>query len=240
MARSTIFDAIASGSVSRVKRFLTLHPDSVGERNEDGLSPLAAALYHGDEEIVAVLIERGAPVSHFEAAALGDLELLERQLRRSVKRATAYSPDGFTALHYAAYFGHSEAAALLLRQGADVEAESRDERGWRPLHMAVRGASPLELAQLLVEAGADPNAEESGGWTALHSAAGSGNLALVQFLLARGARAWTEAYDMTRPLDFAIERGHLEIVRVLKRQPRRTRASGGRPATRRSPGPARL
>jgi ankyrin repeat protein len=224
--RPRIFDAIDSGSVSRVKRLLTLHPEAIAERNDDGLSPLMAALYAGNEAIVAVLLERGAKPNHFEATALGDADLLAGQLRRSGKRATAYSKDGFTALHYAAFFGQAPAASLLLAHGADIEAESRNRLlpGLHPLHSAVAGRAPLELVTILLDAGADPNAQQSGGWTALHTAAIGGDLAVVQLLLSRGALAWIEAYDMTRPLDFAIERRHHEIVRLLQKQPKRAAA----------------
>lgn len=227
MARkTTIFDAIASGSESRVKRFLTLHPEALSERNDEGQSPLMASLYAGEPAIVAILLERGASPDHFEAAALGDVELLGRQLRRSRKRAGAFSTNGFTCLHYAAFFGQPEAAALLLAHGADVEAESRNRMLplARPLHIAMEGTRPLEVATVLLDGGADPNSTQSGGWTALHSAALHGDLTLVQLLLARGALAWIEAYDMTRPLDFAIERRHAEIVRLLQKQPKRKAA----------------
>jgi ankyrin repeat protein len=232
--KTTIFDAIESGSPSRVKRFLTLHPESVEDRNDEGLRPLMAALYAGRQPVVEALLERGATPDHFEAAALGDLELLGSRLRRSRKRATAYSKDGFTALHYAAFFGRPEAASLLIEHGADVEAESHNRKLplARPLHSAVAGTRPLEVATVLLDAGADPNATQSGGWTALHQAALHGDLALVQLLLSRGALAWIEAYDMTRPLDFAIERRHAEIVRLLQKQPRRTRAVKARSASR--------
>lgn len=224
--RTTIFDGIEAGSVSRVKRLLTLHPEAIAGKNDDGLSPLMAALYAGNEAIVAVLLERGAKPNHFEATALGDVDLLALQVRRSPRRATAYSKDGFTALHYAAFFGQGPAASLLLEHGADVEAESRNRQlpGLHPLHSAVAGRAPLELVTILLDAGADPNAQQSGGWTALHTAAIAGDLAVVQLLLSRGALAWIEAYDMTRPLDFAIERHHHEIVRLLKNQPKRAAA----------------
>lgn len=236
MARkTTIFDAVASGNPGRVKRYLTLHPEAAAETNADGNTPLMDALYQGKLDIAGVLLERGAKPNHFEAAALGDAALLERQLRRSARRAVAFSKDGFTALHYAAYFGRPDAAALLIEHGADVEATSRNRRlpSTRPLHSAAAGGH-VEVARLLVEAGADVNATQNGGWTALHVAAVNGSIPLAELLLAHGAHAGVEADDMTRPLDFAIERGHKDLVELLKRQPKRARARSASASRRRS------
>ena len=45
----------------------------------------------------------------------------------------------------------------------------------------------LNLARLLIDKGADVNANQKGGWTALMSAAASGNIATVKLLLDKGA-----------------------------------------------------
>ena len=85
---------------------------------------------------------RGPKLDVFEAAALRRLDPLERLLKRSPKRATAFSKDGFTALHLAAYFGRPEAARLLLERGADVHARSGNSRlptVKSPLHSAAAG-----------------------------------------------------------------------------------------------------
>jgi ankyrin repeat protein len=216
--RTTIFDAIATGDPAKVKRKLAREPEALAERDENGLSPLMRALYEGNPEVVEAVLARDPELDVFEASALGRRDELRRLLGRSRKRAGAYSPDGFTPLHLAAYFGHVDAAALLLERGAEVDARSKNPqlRSLTPLHSAAASRS-TEVAVLLLDAGADPNATQPGGWTALHAAAANGNLELCKVLLRRKAKRSPLADDRSRPLDFAVENGHAEIVRLLKR-----------------------
>jgi ankyrin repeat protein len=215
--KQTIFDAIGRGDAARVKRKLAREPAALSERDENGLSLVMRALYEAKPEIVDVLLARDPELDLFDAAALGDVETLRRLLGRSRKRANSYSLDGFTPLHLAAFFGHADAAALLLDRGADVEARSKNPRlrSVTPLHSAAAGRH-LDVAELLLARGADPNATQPGGWTPLHQAAANGDLALCRALLTRRAKRAPLADDRSRPLDFAIENRHHEIVRLLK------------------------
>ena len=218
MARKqTIFEVIRSGEAAKVRRKLAREPEAVNERDAEGLSPLMRALYADKPEIVGALAERGVPIDVHEAAALGQIDALKTQLGRSRKKANAYSPDGFTPLHLAAYFGRVEAAELLIDRGADLHARSQNRHipSVMPLHSAIAGGK-TEVALLLLERGADPNATAAGGWVPLHWAASSGNLEICRALLKRRAKRMPMADDRTRPLDLAIENGHAEVVRLLR------------------------
>lgn len=218
MARKqTIFDTIASGDPTKVRRKLAREPGAIDERDAEGLSPLMRALYEGRPEIVELLRERRPELDLFEAAALGETDSITRGLGRSRRRASAYSDDGFTPLHLAAFFGQVDAAALLVDRGADLEAPSRNPRfpSVRPLHSAIAGGRD-DVALLLLERGADPNAAANGGWTPLHFAATTGDVELCRALLERGAKRGALADDRTRPIDFAIEKRHGAVVELLK------------------------
>jgi ankyrin repeat protein len=133
-----------------------------------GETPLMAALYRGHTDVVDALIEAGAEIDLFAAAATGRLDDLRRALAAGA--VNHYSYDGWTPLHLAAFFGHLDAAKLLLETGADVQAVSGNSLANTPLHAATAGRHS-DVALLLLERGADPTAVDSGGYTPLQIAA---------------------------------------------------------------------
>jgi hypothetical protein len=95
------------------------------------LSPILDALYGGDRDEAERLRAEAAELDVLEAAALGDVERVRAILEEDADAARAWSSDGFTALHYAAYFDGPEAARVLIEHGADLEAVSTNEE-WQP------------------------------------------------------------------------------------------------------------
>ena len=149
------------------------------------------ALYKGDRDEAERLRAEAGELDLFEAAALGDVERLRAILDDDGDAVGAWSPDGFTALHYAVYFDGPEAARILIEHGADIEAVSTNEEfapQARPLHSAV-AAGRGDVVEVLLHAGADPNARQHGGFTALMAAEQSGNLELAEVLIRHGAAA---------------------------------------------------
>jgi ankyrin repeat protein len=216
--RTTIFDALRSGDAARVKRKLTREPESISSRNELGQTPLIVALYHAREDLVDVLLARDPELDVFEAAALGRVDDLKRAIGRSKRRVGDLSSDGFAPLHLAAYFGHPDAVAFLLDRGADIEVRSTNALlpGVTPLHSAAAGGR-TDVALLLLDRGANPNAAQPGGWTPLHQAAAMGDVVLCKRLLKAGAKRTAMADDRSRPIDFAIEKRHRDVVSLLQR-----------------------
>ncbi|MEX0673447.1 MAG: ankyrin repeat domain-containing protein, partial [Gaiellaceae bacterium] len=142
-------------------------------------SPLLRALYEGRNEDVEKL--RRPDLDLFEAAALGDASRL-RALLDGGAEPSAYAPDGYTPLQLAAFFGHREAAELLIDRGADLTAVSKNEQETYALQAAVAG-NHTEIARLLLDAGAPPTARN------LASARQNGNEELERLLLERGAES---------------------------------------------------
>jgi ankyrin repeat protein len=155
------------------------------------VSPILTALYQGDRAEAERLHAEDPDVDVFDGAALGDVERLHVLLDEDGDAVRVRSPDGFTALHYAAYFDGPAAVRLLIERGADIEAPSENQefaQEARPLHSAV-AAGRIEVATVLLEAGADPNARQRGGFTPLMAAERSGHLDLVELLIRHGAVA---------------------------------------------------
>jgi len=167
------------------------------------VSDALRALYAGETERAEELLPPDEKLSVFEAAAFGRTARLAALLSDDPSRATALSEDGFTALHLAIFAGQPKAARLLLDRGADVDALSTGPIARvPPLGTAVFVRSP-QLARLLLDAGADVNRQGAGGFTALHSAAQSGDVELVKLLLERGADPGVRASDGRRAVDCA-------------------------------------
>jgi ankyrin repeat protein len=151
------------------------------------MSEALEALYTGDAEKARELLPPDDGLSVFEAAAFGRLDALGRILDDDPRQATAFSHDGFTALHLAVFGGQEEAARLLLDRGADPNALSTNENVRVPPLGTAAFVRSVPLARLLLDSGADVNGRGEGGFTALHSAAQNGDEALARLLLERGA-----------------------------------------------------
>ena len=184
------------------------------------LSPLMQALYEGKTEEARVIADARSDLDVFEAAAIGNVERLSALLDEDPSLANEWSEDGFTPLHYAAFFGHPAAARLLAERGADLEARSTNEQfafDARPLHSA-SAAGQRETCEVLLDAGADVNAVQHGGYTALLDAAQAGNRELAELLLERDADAAARLDDGRSAADLAAAAGEDELAARL--QPR--------------------
>lgn len=103
-----------------------------------------------------------------EAGENGDTGTIQRILSIFPNITNYQDDDGYTALHRAAYNGHTEAIKLLIEYGADIGSRTKD--GWQPLHCACKWNKTLSVETLL-QHGADPNSQSHGGLTPLHMAA---------------------------------------------------------------------
>lgn len=178
-------------------------------------SPVLAALYEGDAERARAAADRRA-LDLFEAAAVGDRTRVEELLAADPASAAAVTPDGFTALHLAAFFsGDADIARALVAAGAPVSQAADNDMRVTPLNSAA-AADAREVAAVLLDAGADPDAAQAGGYMPLHSAAANGDTALVELLVARGADPERANDDGRTPADFADERGHADLAARLR------------------------
>src|SRR5213595_3475488 len=209
---AAFIDAIKAGEFERVKAMVSADPALIDAHNRGGESAILTAVYHRQKEIVNLLVARGAALSIFEACAAGELERAERLV--SAATINAYSADGWTPLHLAAFFGHTKVAELLLARGADVSARSRNPNGNTPLHAALAGNHKF-VAGLLIGGGADVNAPDAAGWRPLHLAAANNNLDAIKALIAQGADAAAGNGEGKTPLSLAQEKNHRETAVYL-------------------------
>lgn len=209
-----LFAAVKEGDLQRVRELVEERPELARAIGNEGPSPLLWARYHDRTEIVDFLRASIEELDIFEAAALGDVERIEKLLNEDPELANGYSRDGWTPLHLASHFGELEAVEALLEHGANVVAISRNSMTNMPLHAAAAGPH-LEICRRLLAAGAEVNAHQHGGWTPLHAAAQQGNRELMELLLEHGADPGISNDEGELPTVTAARRGHMEVARLL-------------------------
>jgi ankyrin repeat protein len=135
---------------------------------------------------VAALLAAGVNLDLHQAAVVGNLDTVKAELTDYPEDLDIYSRDGFTPLLMACYFGHAEMAQYLLDIGADVQAVSHNPMGIQAIHAAAANSN-MTILQALLEKGANANAKQASGNTALDQAIQSKNQAMIALLRQHGA-----------------------------------------------------
>jgi ankyrin repeat protein len=210
-----LFDAIRADDKDKVAQLIAANPSLARARNEAGISALMQARYGFRPEIVELLRNAVGDLDVFEAAALGDVPRLHALLANDPGLANSFSSDGFTALHLAAFFGQPAAVEALLHYAPDVNAVSRN-----PMKVAVINAAAasrnLEVVKLVLQAGANPDAQQQAGYTALHEAAVNNNAELAKALLSAAADPRIRSDAGQTAAEMAREKGHNEIAEMVE------------------------
>ena len=184
-----------------------------------GVTPLCMAIQVGNQNIVRLLTDRNVPRD------LSTLIVTEQwsQAQSAINAQPNLIAEKSLLLHYTIKQGLLEATSWLLEKGVDIEIRDKYElddyvASLTPLHVAVE-AERVEIAQLLIESGADINTKTTGELeiTALHSAAADGYLDLIRLLVKHQANL--NAKDNVRggtPLDYAKNYKQEAAVKLLQ------------------------
>ena len=197
-----LFEAIKTGDAERVRALVEQEPGLAAARDEAGLSAVLTARYHRQDEALEALLAAGPELDVLDAAATGRLDVLRAHVEADPDALGARTPEGFTPLHLAAFFGGGAAVRLLLAAGMDADADQENEARVRPLHSAV-AARDHDAARALLEAGADPDCVQQGGFTPLLAAAHHDDAELAALLLRHGADRTLAADDGRDPAAMA-------------------------------------
>ena len=160
-----IYEAASIGKSELVAQFLLDDPKLVDSYSPEGFTVLSLAAHFGQIDTLELLIARGAKLD-----------------------AISKHPMNVTPLHSAIFGGRIEAAKVLVTAGADVRPKRGGtgwpRAGWTALHYAA-GFGFAELAQDLIDNGAELDALDDDGKTPLDVASEAGQQEVAQLLQRR-------------------------------------------------------
>lgn len=172
----------------------------IDHHNGDAPAPLLSAVHGKDLNMVKLLLEAGANVNAknlngstvvWYAALHGLVDILKALLAAGADQESIDGvSSGYHPLLDALYSWDIEGAKILINAGANVNVSNN---GWTPLLGAgfcEPDEPPLDVVRLLIDRGADVNARDSGGCSALHSFARRGSTEMCFKLIAAGADVW--------------------------------------------------
>jgi len=180
------------------------HSDSTSE-----LWSLLGAIASGERTRAIQLLE-AAPRLAIEAAHVGATrETADAHFLDAIEH---YVYAGDTALHIAAAAYAPDVARELIRLGASPRARNR--MGAEPLHYAAVGnpgsrhwdpVAQAAVIDVLIDAGADPNAVDKRATAPIHCAVRTRCAAAVHVLLAHGADPRAKTRTGSMPLHLAVQ-----------------------------------
>uniref|UniRef100_A0AAR2IQQ3 Poly [ADP-ribose] polymerase n=1 Tax=Pygocentrus nattereri TaxID=42514 RepID=A0AAR2IQQ3_PYGNA len=224
-----------------VVEYLLHHGADVHAKDKGGLVPLHNACSYGHYEVAELLVRHGASVNVadlwkftplHEAAAKGKYEICKLLLKHGADPSKK-NRDGNMALDMVKD-GDTDIQDLLRGDAALLDAAKkgclarvqklcspdnincRDTQGRNstPLHLAA-GYNNLEVAEYLLEHGADVNAQDKGGLIPLHNAASYGHVDIAALLIKYNTCVnATDKWAFT-PLHEAAQKGRTQLCALL-------------------------
>ncbi len=222
--------AALAGSYFQTAKFLRDNGADPNLMSRNKNTPLHSAAFHGDSEMIQLLLKYEADVNargvngktalHFVihgpnmAGPNIDLSLsnIVRLLLEHGADPNAMDIDRFTPLHVAAQYGRVGAVRVLLEHSAkaNVGSQAGDRNAVTNIELSVSN-----VARLLLEHGANLNARDNTYFTPLHSAARHGRVEVARLLLEHGANVGAEDEDGRTASDVAEGGRRNEIMQLL-------------------------
>ncbi|MGO4545742.1 M48 family metallopeptidase [Paenibacillus sp. 2TAB23] len=148
-----------------------------------------------------------------DAALEGDADLV-RQLLSSGVNPDAADAEGWTALMWAAQLNDTDSGIAIIDAGADLNLVEHTYEE-TALTIAIYNGS-VDVVELLLERNANPDLQDSTGWTPLMTAATEGDIESTKLLLQAGADPLMVDETGYTAADYAMDSGFEDIALLLQ------------------------
>ena len=209
-----LFLAITTGDVDTVRRLVGEDPSLASARDGSGLPVVLLALFNNQREAADVLLAAEPELGILEASAAGRADRVRELIEADPAVLEARTPEGFSPLGLGAFLGGAEVVRVLLEGGVDPDDDADNQFHVRPVNSAA-ASHDHESMRLLLEAGADPNAQQQAGFTPLHEAAHSDDVEMARLLLDGGADPSITADDGRDSATLAADEGNERVAALL-------------------------
>ncbi|MEN6310164.1 MAG: ankyrin repeat domain-containing protein [Acidobacteriota bacterium] len=216
-----IHAAAKAGDLAAVRRLIQIDASLVNLKDVGGNAPLHAAAEGGAVSVAAYLIDRGADLdarnisgnTPLHEAIFNGKDKISRLLIEKGADLRSQNTIGRTPLHHAARYNRKATAELLLAKGVSVDSRDRAQR--TPLLLLTLMTTNVDVARVLIQRGADVNAQDANGNMPLEQAAHNGSLALIDLLLDRGAGFHTTRDHALTTMRLAAAAGSARLFKVV-------------------------
>uniref|UniRef100_A0ABM0LU22 Uncharacterized protein LOC100376500 n=1 Tax=Saccoglossus kowalevskii TaxID=10224 RepID=A0ABM0LU22_SACKO len=226
--RSPLHIAAERGHTSVVEILVDKFKASVLARTKDGSTLMHIASQCGHPETAMMFLKKGVPlhmpnkagaVCLHAASKRGHNAVVKSLLQKGAfvdakTKVCIFFSDNYTALHISVQYCKPFVVQTLLGYGAQVQLKG-GKAGETPLHIAARVKEGEKVAEMLLKSGADVNAAQENGETAMHIAARHGQLKMMQALLEEFGDTLCQSKTGENPLHISVRHCHWEIINEL-------------------------
>jgi ankyrin repeat protein len=174
--------------------------------------------------LIMLVAAAARPQEIFDVLRKGDIPTVKALVEKTPQMLDARDGDGMTPLHYAAMGGNADLINYFIKRGAALEA--RDDYLRTALILCARERGQAATGRVLIEAGADVNAVDKFGDSALDLAAWRGKREFVDLLLEKGARTPETGPKWREMLSQAASQGLAALFQRLTRGAKDLKAAG--------------
>ena len=199
--------------------------------DNDNMTPVHVAARKGSYQVLELMIskeldlsflkdfvfhaldkENSTPVQH--AVESGNIMVVEVLLRHGASLTLAKGST-LLPLHLACHQDRFDMVQLMVEQHGPETLQIRDEQGMTALHHSCTGVCGEGLVSYLFEQGAELDAQDNNGNTALHTAIISGNVSAAEELLKRGSNPSIQDSNGRNSLHHVVLHNRQEILSFL-------------------------